>query len=61
MTQDTSDTLNTESPLNTDIHEDSAQGDSSGTQDETEQLKAEIANLREYTRMRYYSPLSRMF
>jgi molecular chaperone GrpE len=47
MTQDTSDTLNTKSPLNTDIHEDSAQGDSSGTQDETEQLKAEIANLRE--------------
>jgi molecular chaperone GrpE len=47
MTQDTSDTLNTESPLNTDIHEDSAQGDGSGTQDEAEQLKAEIANLRE--------------
>lgn len=47
MTQDTSDTLNTETPLNPDTHEDISQWDNSGWQDEAEQLKAEIANLRE--------------
>jgi molecular chaperone GrpE len=47
MTQDTSDALNIETPL-TDTHPDSSQWDDSSTaQDEIENLKAEIANLRE--------------
>ncbi len=47
MTQDTSDALNAETPLNHDTHEDSSWWDDSSVQDETEELRNEIANLRE--------------